>query len=94
MTRDDHRAKCIEAMMFALINAHDHNSDWFRMAATAFDSLHGIARVVPVEANNEMIHTGVGAIVGSPESAWINAISCWNAMSAAGNLTNQPEGKP
>ena len=51
MTRDEHRTKCIEAMAMALIgggNAPEWSKSLARHQATiAFDSLYGIARVVP-----------------------------------------------
>lgn len=42
MTRDEHRAKCIEAMQQAATR-YGIYIDWF----AAFDSLHGIALIFP-----------------------------------------------
>lgn len=81
MTRDEHREKCIEALDAAL-------EKWLSGKLTAefiLDSLHGIARVVPTEATNEMIDAGEG---------WMTWPELCRAMSAAGDLTNPPEGKP
>jgi hypothetical protein len=88
MTRDEHRAKCIEAMAAEISSVcawPDNRS--VEAAIRAFDSLHGIARVDPIEATEEMmtagrVRTGIG-----------DRHIIWTAMSAAGDLTNPPEGK-
>jgi hypothetical protein len=83
MTRDD-RAKCIEAMVEAGPRASTY-LNWKKIMTAAFDSLHGIASVNPIEATDEMLN------------AWHqhdNPCSAWRAMSAAGDLTNPPEGNP
>jgi hypothetical protein len=90
MTRDEHRAKYIEAI------ADELEPDWRRLqkidwahgivvlrkAARIFDSLHGIARVVPVEATQEMeLKTSMD----------ISGRRNFDIMSAAGDLTNDPD---
>jgi hypothetical protein len=89
MTRDEHRAECIEAMRQAMIDDYGEDCLPFTLfAVAAFDSLHGIARVNPVEATGGMVTAGL-AVAGTPMFGAV-----WRAMSAAGDLTNPPEGKP
>jgi hypothetical protein len=97
MTRDDARAKCIEAMALAELH-HEYGLVTFSpvqileaeaRATAAFDSLHGIARVNPIEATEEMMMACSEATGLMP--MWANS---WRAMSAVGDLTNQPEMKP
>jgi hypothetical protein len=118
MTRDEYRAKCIEAMKAAYVvfeltpeHASDEFFDLFTASFTAiFDSLHGIAHVVPIEATEEMSRSGGDALMDSqtidrqgldPRFRYsardfrrIDACAVLRAMSAAGDLTNPPEGKP
>jgi hypothetical protein len=96
MTPAEHRVKCIEAVATAMI--HDMFAPhelpvcdelwrkYVHTATAAFDALHGIARVVPIEATHEMIYT-----IGPP-FAWNSRI--FGYMSAAGDLTDPPEGTP
>ena len=94
MTRNDHRAQCIEAMEEAFYKRSSGTpTSVYDCMSAAFDSLHGIAVVNPIEATNEMIRAGVVILEDEPH-AYSDAISCWNAMSAAGDLTNLPEKKP
>jgi hypothetical protein len=65
-------------------------NDWREEATIVLDSLHGIARVDPIEATEEMIAAGSDA-EGYSEGD-IHGI--WKAMAAAGDLTNPPETKP
>jgi hypothetical protein len=87
MTRDEHRAKCIEAMRSAVFHyRHSRRQfDWLlsEEAIVAFDSLHGIAAVCPLEVTEEMIEAYHSAGYGPRKE--------WAAMSAAGDLTNAPE---
>ncbi len=55
----------------------------------ALDSLHGIARVVPVETTAKMIASVDDIAI--PDAA---CIAIYAAMSASGDLTNPPEVKP
>jgi hypothetical protein len=97
MTRDEARAKCIEAVAekiafdmdtlpWALVNEH-HKNFYRRVARRSFDSLHGIARVNLPEATEEMIEAGNSIEDG-------DHLSVWSVMAATGNLTNPPETKP
>lgn len=82
MTRDEHRAKCINEMAFRSGIDYDE-------AEVAFDSLHGLARVVPIEATEEMIKAGMAVLV--PTMQPIVAEEVFHAMVAAGDLSNGPE---
>jgi hypothetical protein len=87
MTRDEHRAKCIEAI------ADELEPDWRRLqkidwahgivvlrkAARIFDSLHDIARVV---------------IVGAVMRATIRQDGNFDVCTNEVDLTNPPESKP
>jgi hypothetical protein len=84
MTRDEHREKCIEVMA----SAYRRFDKRLPAMQRAFDSLHGIARVVPIEATEEM------RILGHDGYGVDGMKGAWNEMSAAGDLTNPPEGKP
>lgn len=91
MTRDEHRAKCIEAIRAAFEAANDDQQRFPLLDdcwAAAFDALPSAgARVDPVEATEEMMKAARDA---RPSTIWY----MWLAMSAAGDLTNPPEGKP
>lgn len=77
-----------------------------RRAFLALDSLHGIARVVPIDATEEMIKVGklIGIDLDDKAVATLyrgmasvgrltnNPNEC--TQSAAGDLTNPPEKKP
>lgn len=84
MTRADDRAKCIKAIDSVLI-ANGHFSP--TTATSAFDALHGIARVVPFEATEEILDSvyDYNMPEGSP-----NAVD-WECMTRVGDLTNPPE---
>ncbi len=72
--------------------AFDPNGHSANLAKIAFDALHGIARVVPIEADGGMIDSVV-----KQEDLWMPIPSgqqIWEAMSAAGDLTKRPETKP
>lgn len=61
-------------------------------STAAFDSLHGIVFVDPIEATVEMIIAGREAVVRS--RAGEASIESYRAMAATGDLTNPPEKKP
>ncbi len=91
MTLDEHRAKCIEAMCRVRVKQSDPSlnmiwQDFFEEMMTIFDSLHGIARVVPVEATDEMIEELCSTGLYDDE-----ANQLWRAASRVGDLTNPPE---
>jgi hypothetical protein len=92
VTHDEHRAKCIEAMELAYADRVTKGNWQFRdLMIAVFDALHNVARVNPIEATNKMVEAGSEKC--GPEYGWIGSISIWNAMSAAGDLTNPPEDK-
>ncbi len=80
--------------MLDIIYGH---SDLWMGAQILDDALHGLARVVPVEATEEMIDGELDRRdrltygIGLDERSVSNA---WRAMTAAGDLTNPPEEKP
>ena len=91
MTRDEHRAKCIitVAMNLAIIyGGHaDRWKDFEEEAIIILDSLHGIARVNPIEATEEMV-----SIAGGISHNTIDEDKeMWRAMAARADLTNPPE---
>lgn len=90
MTRDEYRIACIEAMARILWGRNEPGPDWYEYipdATAAFDALRKAGvRVVPAEATQEMVRAGLKVRPTVRET--------WNAMSAAGDLTNPPEGKP
>jgi hypothetical protein len=95
MTRDEARAKCIEAMVEGGNKLRrGHGPSWETMAA-AFDALHGIARVDPVEATEKMITAARAARQAHKDMSMPELLddTLWRAMSAAGDLTNGPETK-
>jgi hypothetical protein len=83
MTRDEHRAKCIEAMVRA------HRASYWQdievRMATAFDALHGIARVVPAEEFEDLMFYATADRTGEAKD-FVERLVC--------DLTNPPEGKP
>jgi hypothetical protein len=90
--RDEARAKCIEAMVQAyILRLKEYPlSSIFEGFTAAFDSLHGIARVNPIEATEEMmaaINLNIIRGMSANEATYYD-------MSAAGDLTNPPETKP
>lgn len=84
--RDELREKCVRAMVDAG-NKHKrgHGTSWETMAI-AFDSLHGLVRVNPIEATEDMQIAGVEA---DNNDSHLRGV--WRVMSAAGDLTNAPE---
>jgi hypothetical protein len=88
MTRDEDRAKCIEEMERAWMAHYGIDQGQFpfalRAMTAAFDSLHSIAVVCPVEITEEMFNS-IKKSASKEET--------FRAMSAAGDLTNGPEEK-
>lgn len=84
MTLDEHREACIEALKVCY---RTYNIGYFEafQAAQLLDSLHGIARVVPAEATGEML-----------KAAHMRGgyAKLFEAMAAAGDLTNSPGDRP
>ena len=80
MTRDEYREKCIETMARAAFAAYSEGAKsaafeyqpestkryWINAQNAAFDSLHNVARVNPIEATEEMLDTA-GDITNPPE---------------------------
>jgi hypothetical protein len=92
MTPAEDRAQCIEAMALEELR-YEHGLVTFspqtiaiakEKAAHILDSLHGIARVNPIEATEEMVDAAFHC--GSAEYEDI-----FRAMAARGDLTNPPE---
>lgn len=93
-SRNEQRAKCIEAMAVAdcelsgeLWNelSEAAREDYRMNARPLFDSLHGLARVNPIEATKEMV---------DPKVESEGQRRTWRYMSAAGDITNPPGEKP
>ena len=80
MTRDEHRANCA-AQIFCTMIVLVYPDATDEEANAILDSLRfaGV-RVVPITATDRMIDAGPSE----------HAISFWEAMSAAGDLTNPP----
>lgn len=97
MTRDEHRNVCLDKIELAARRTLPFdkltNEEWLVLRTAAFDALHGIARVCAVESTSDMRIAGGEAQqrsiqeYGDPEIVW-------DAMSAAGDLTNGPEKNP
>ena len=94
--RDEHRAKCIEAIARAMCRQYyleligftlfgppetvaeevqhrveKHWQEWLPKATEVLDSLHGIARVNPIEATAEMIEAAYyDALAEDAEGVW------------------------
>ena len=89
MTRDEHRAKCIEAMREAYGKAWSQSKtkkfSWQSGLTAAFDALHGVAFIDPIEATEDMVLAGLSKFTVRQR---------WRAMSARGDLTNPPEETP
>lgn len=98
MTRDEYRAKCIEAMARGrrtIMSGTGFNelSDKYmaidlEFMTAAFDALHCVAFVEPLEATEEMI----AAITFQTYPASM-ARADWRTISIIGDLTNQQEKK-
>lgn len=88
----EQRASIIEAIARTLAILYGGNADlWkdFEEEATAiFDAQHGLARVCPIEATEEMI-------AAARELRYMEPVlnQQWRLMSASGDLTNLPEKK-
>ena len=81
MTRDEAREKCFEAQTLAYVKAWQAGESRLDCFRAAFDTLNGIARVVPIEATEEMImHANLSSNRG--------AEMMWKIMSTWGDLTN------
>jgi hypothetical protein len=96
VTRDEHRAKCIEAMFFGYGSLGFYEFEdaipaslTCRRLEAAFDAISKAgARVVPVEATDEIA-------AGRRSVKWARDLnSIWRAMAEAGDLTNLPEKRP
>ena len=100
MTRDEQRNACLEAMKEAWITAGANNLKAYDAMAAAFDALHGIAFVCPIEATEEMMNAGIMYLdsISLRDSFPLPATFRWvfflTAISEAGNLTNATEKKP
>ncbi len=101
MTRERDREKCIKAMARAFC-ADTHLACTFpdcgcksmaHRAASALDSLNGIACVVPAGATEEMIIASRAARQMHKDLSLPALLDdvIWRAMSAAGDLTNDPD---
>jgi hypothetical protein len=98
MTRDDHRAQCIEAMAAGMYGkgwdgpaekmpGEKMKDVWRNYARRAFDSLRTAgARVNPVKATEEMLTAA--------RNYFSDPLTAYETIAAAGDLTNQPEQKP
>lgn len=62
-----------------------------RRAFLALDSLHGLARIVPIEATEVMVEAGM-YVLGLTMKPIVSE-EVFHAMAAAGDLTNPPEKK-
>lgn len=88
MTRDEQRTKCFDAMEAAYETSRSSAPGAHRRSlAAAFDSLHGLAHVVPPEVTKEMNI----AVIGYGRQG---CGTVFRIMAAAGDLTNPPEEKP
>ena len=100
MTSDELRQKCFEAMATAV--AHQQGFRSFKNRAEiiaalikdltpAFDALHGLVYVTPIEATEEMIEAGADCGDWGPgihcDGTDASPENCWRAMAAAGDLT-------
>jgi hypothetical protein len=91
--RDEHRTKCIEAIKICHQTFEiGYFSDF--QAARILDSLDGVARVVPIEATEEMLAAARREVDDLCERGPGEYADLYCAMSAAGDLTNPPENKP
>ena len=91
MTRDEHRAKCIVSIGAALFHSSELRTQ-DEVAAAALDALPTAgARVVPIEATEEMVLAVTGHECRLTTSM---AREVWRRMSAVGDLTKPPEEKP
>lgn len=87
MTRDEWRAKCIEAIETVLRDRFHFDSpvDRHTLAENLFNAQHDRVRVCPIEATDEML---------DPRVESEGQRRTWRFMSAVGDLTNPPEKKP
>src|SRR6266550_4472626 len=99
MTRDEQRNECIEVMDRAFMSVAWRHicPDVFEQRrikkgiAAAFDSLHGIARVNPIEATESIIKAAYHPNGELDDVPMATIEECWEEMSAAGDLTKPPE---
>jgi hypothetical protein len=93
VTRNEARTKCFDAMEAAYDRTRSSRAGAHRHSlAAAFDSLHGIAVICPVEATEEMRT----AAYDEERRAGLNAGSAlilFRVMAAAGDLTKPSEKK-
>jgi hypothetical protein len=95
MTRDQQRNACFEKMAVARADGlwiaftKEQRRSFIEDEKRVFDSLHGIARVNPVEATDEMLL----AASEFDENSQQVCCAIWRAMSTKGRLTNPPEVK-
>lgn len=99
MTRDEHRAKCIEAMATVWLRNRGYESPadipewiWRQTIAeqtAAFNALYGVAFVNPRQPTAEMIGAGQSA-----EEDGMDLGRIFKAMATAGDLTNPQEKTP
>lgn len=93
MTRDEYRGIIIAAMKKGARAAGHTGLDGdigTELFTAAFDALHGIAFVDPVEATEEMLDAVYD--YNAPECSPCG--EDWRIMASRGDLTNPPEGKP
>jgi hypothetical protein len=89
MTRDEHRAKCIEAIKTCHQTFEIGYFGDFQ-AARILDSIHGIALVCSPEVTAEMDAAGTGSLEKIGDADTLIA-GIFLAMAAAGDLTNPQE---
>lgn len=98
MTRDEYRKACIDAIKRAFLDHYDRSILNLDIACTdALDSLHGIARVCPVEITPSMIAAAWEIFNRYPRDKLTPGPGFKEslaAMNSTGDLTNPPEQKP
>jgi hypothetical protein len=81
---DELRQKCLEAMGKAYCaRVAEGNWKFDDLMVACLNSLHGIARLVPVEATDEMIKAG------ELEYEYLGIAEVFAAMSATGDITEK-----
>lgn len=92
MTRDEQRNQCIEAMRNSWLRQRRHTLEemapWYLQLITneftiAFDALHGIVRVSPLEVTEEAIELLMDGCTSRDEARIF-----YNEMMSEGDLTN------
>lgn len=100
-TRDDRRAKVLEAIKHAIWTTKHGYDGGEAQALAVLDSLHGLACFVPPEPTEEMLDAGValsiklwrdngGFIASGAREMFASVIA---TIIATGDLANQPETK-